>query len=177
MTVKTKSTETVQHAAAVAVQEGQDYMTTGFEKTLASVKEGMENAAKGFEAQQAKMKEGMAKAMKTTEELVAFGQGNVEAFVKAGQIFASGLQGLSRHIAASAQASVEETVATAKALSGVKSVKEAVDLQSSFARTMMEKAVAETGKLTDASLKLTEQTIAPITARVTLAVEKFGAAL
>ena len=177
MSAKTKSTETIQHAATSAMDEGQDYVTNGFEKTLTSVKEGMENAAKGFETQQAKMKEGMAKAMKTTEELVAFGQGNFEAFVKAGQIFASGLQGLSKHIAASTQASVEETVATAKALSGVKSVKEAVDLQSGYARSMMEKAVAETSKITDASLKLTEQTIAPITARVTLAVEKFGATL
>ena len=176
MTAKTKTTETVQ-SAATAMNEGREYVTNGFEKTLSSMKEGMENAAKGFETQQAKMKEGMAKAMKTTEDLVAFGQGNFEAFVKAGQIFASGLQGLSKHIAASTQASVEETVTTAKALAGVKSVKEAVDLQSGFARAMMEKAVAETSAITDASLKLTEQTIAPITARVTLAVEKFGAAL
>lgn len=177
MTVKTKTTETVEHIAAAAVREGQDYVAAGFEKTLASVKEGMENAARGFEAQQAKVKEGVAKAMKTTEELVAFGQGNVEAFVKAGQIFAAGLQDLSRQVAANTQATVEETVSTARALSGVKSVKEAVDLQTGFARSLLEKTIAETGKLTDASLKLTEQSIAPITARVTLAVEKFGTAL
>jgi hypothetical protein len=36
--------------------------------------------------------------------------------------------------------------------------------------------MSETGKLTDASMKLAEQTFAPITARVTLAVEKFGRA-
>ena len=71
---------------------------------------------------------------------------------------------------------MDQTVATVKALAGVKSLKEAVDLQSSLARASLEKAVAETGKLTDASLKLAEQTLAPITARVTLAVEKFGRA-
>ena len=43
-----------------------------------------------------------------------------------------------------------------------------------MARASMETAMAETGKLTDASVKLTEQALAPITARVTLAVEKFG---
>jgi len=37
--------------------------------------------------------------------------------------------------------------------------------------------MAETGKITDASLKLAEQTMAPITARVTLAMEKFGRAV
>jgi hypothetical protein len=34
--------------------------------------------------------------------------------------------------------------------------------------------MAESGKLTDASMKLTEQTLAPITARVNLAMEKFA---
>ena len=49
-----------------------------------------------------------------------------------------------------------------------------MDLQASLARSTMEKTLAESGKLTDASFKLTEQAIAPITARVTLAVEKFA---
>lgn len=177
MISKIKSAETVQNAATEALDEGKAQMTAGFEQTLATMKDGMENAAKGIETQQAKMKETMAKAMKTTEEMVAFGQGNFEAFMKAGQIFATGIQGLSKHIANSTQASVEETVAMSKAFAGIKSVKEAVDLQAGFARSMMEKAVSETSKLTDASMKLTEQAIAPITARMTLAVEKFGASM
>lgn len=112
--------------------------------------------------------------MKTAEDFVSFGQGNVEAFMKAGQIWAAGVQDLSKQFAATAQAQMDQTVATFKALAGVKSVKEAVDLQTELARTSMEKVMAETGKLTDASLKLTEQTFAPITARVTVAMEKFG---
>jgi hypothetical protein len=53
-------------------------------------------------------------------------------------------------------------------------LKDALDLQANLARSTMEKTLAESGKLTDASFKLAEQTIAPITARVTLAVEKFA---
>lgn len=177
MTTKTKAADTAQNTAEAAVEATKAQVAAGFEKTLASMKEGMENAAKGFETQQAKMKEQVVKAMKNTEEMMAFGQGNFEALVKASQIFASGMQGISKQIASTTQNSVEETVAMTKALAGVKSVKEAVDLQTGFARSLMEKAVAETGRITDASLKLTEQTIAPLTARVTLAVEKFGAAL
>lgn len=116
----------------------------------------------------------MEKAMKTAEDLVSFGQGNMEAFVRAGQIWAAGVQDLGKQVAATAQAQMDQTVATFKALAGVKSFKEAVDLQSNLARSTVEKAVSETGKLTDFSLKLAEQTLAPITARVTLAVEKFG---
>lgn len=174
MNTKVKSTETAQQAT---LEDTKAQVTAGFEKTLSSMKDGMENAAKGFEVQQAKVKENMAKAMKTTEAMVAFSQGNFEAFMKAGQIFSTGLQGLSKQIAATTQTSIEETVAVSKSLAGVKSVKEAVDLQTGYARSVMEKAVAETSKITDASLKLTEQTIAPLTARVTLAVEKFGAAI
>jgi phasin family protein len=119
----------------------------------------------------------MDKAIKTAEEMVSFGQGNIEALLKSGQIWAAGVQDLGKHFAATAQAQMDETMATVKALSSVRSIKEAVELQTAMAKTTMEKLVAETGKLTDASMKLAEQTIAPITERVTLATEKFGRAV
>lgn len=112
--------------------------------------------------------------MKTAEEFVSFSQGNVEALMKCGQIWATGMQDMSKSFAATAQAHLDQTVSTWKALAGVKSIKEAMDLQTNLARSSVETAVAETGKLTDASMKLAEQTMAPITARVTLAVEKFS---
>jgi phasin family protein len=120
--------------------------------------------------------QGMTKMMKTTEDFVAFGQANVEAFVKSGQIWAAGVQELTKLMATCAKESFDESVSTFKAISTAKSVKEAMDLQSSFARAAFEKAMAESNKLTDASIKLTEQTLAPITARVTSAVETFGKA-
>ncbi len=116
----------------------------------------------------------MERVMTTAEELISFQQGNFEALVKSGQIWAAGLQDLGRHWAASAQAQMDETMGTVKALTGVKSLREAVELQSTLARASVEKVVAEGGKLTDASLKLAEQTMAPITARLTLAAERFG---
>jgi phasin family protein len=153
-------------------------LSVGTEKVIntagETLNEGVSQAAGGIEQTQTKMKEGMEKVMKTAEELVAFGQGNFEAFVKSGQIWAAGVQDLSKQVAATAQASMDETVSTIKAMSGVKSLKDAIDLQSNFARAAMEKTLAESGRLTDASLRLTEQALAPITARVTLAVEKFA---
>ncbi len=146
------------------------------ETTVMDIKEGVAKATAGFEATQTKMKEGVEKAMKTAEELVAFNQGNIEALVKASQIWASGMQDLSKHLAATAQASLDESMSALKALTGVKSLKDAFELQSSFARAALEKSLAESGKLTDASFKLTEQALAPITARVTVAVEKFAKA-
>ena len=146
------------------------------EAVSAGAADGMAAAKEGLEKTQGQVKEGMDKVMKSAEDFVAFSQGNVEAIVKSSQIWAAGVQDLSKHVAATAQTTFEETLATFKALTSVRSFKDALDLQTWYARASMEKAMAETGKLTDASFKLAEQAAAPITARVTLAVEKFGKA-
>jgi phasin family protein len=109
--------------------------------------------------------------MRTPEEFISFSQGNVEALVKSSQIWATGLQDMSKQAAISAQASFEDAMQAMKALTGVKSLREAMDLQTTLVRSSMEKAVAQTGQLTDASVKLAEQAMAPLAARVSVAIE------
>lgn len=116
----------------------------------------------------------MDKTFKTAEDFIAFGQGNVEAFVRASQIWATGVQDLSKQIAASTQAQVEESFDTVKALSAVKSLKEAVDLHSSLSKTAVEKTLAESTRFADAAAKLAEQAFAPITERMAIATEAFA---
>jgi phasin family protein len=161
---------------AIAIEDQTADVNKGFESTVSGLKDGMTRATVGFVNTQEKVKESMEKAMKTAEELMAFSQGNLEAMVKSGQIWASGMQDIGKQIAATAQASFDETMSAFKALTSAKSLKDAFDLQATLARTTLEKTVAESGKLTDASMKLTEQTLAPLTARVTLAMEKFAKA-
>jgi phasin family protein len=156
---KAKATAAAADTTAATIESATEASVKGFEKSVAAMKEGIEKATKGLETSQAKLKEGVEKAVKTSEELLAFGQGNLEAFVKATQIYAAGFQDLSKHLAATSKESIEESVAFGKSLVGVKSVKEAVDLQTAYTKTAIEKAVAETNKLA---------------ARVTLAVETFG---
>ena len=114
--------------------------------------------------------------MKTPQDFVAFGQGNVEAFVKSGQVLATGMQDLTKHMAAAAQASMQETMDTLRAMSGIRTFQQAVEMQASFARTAVEKAVTQTTQVAETSIKLAEEAIAPITGRVTLAVESFKVA-
>ena len=181
MSIKVKamdgtSARPVQEAGEQVVETA----TVNTDAAIAAMSKAAETAAPGFAPPKfdgaMNMKEGLAKVMKTSEEMVSFGQGNLEAAMKAAQIFAAGWQDLSKQAAATTQSSIEDSVATMKAIAGVKSIKEAIDLQTSFARALMEKAIAESGKMTDASLKLTEQAAAPFTARVSLAVEKFSSA-
>lgn len=177
MTTKPKLTEILPPAVAAASAGAHAAASSrSIDATVSSLKDGMGKAAAGFGATQAKVKEGMEKAMRSAEDLVTFGQGNVEAVVKSSQIWTTGIQDLSKHVASTAQAALDETFATFKAMTSVRSLRDAIELQGAFARSAMEKTMTESGKLTDASLKLTEQALAPITARVSVAVEKFAKA-
>ena len=146
------------------------------ETTVATIKAGVAKATASFETAQAKAKEAAEKALKAAENVVSFNQGNVEAVVKAGQIWATGMQDLSKTATANARVSFDQGVAVFKALTSVKSLKDAFEMQAGYARSSIEKAVAESKTLTDASMKLAEQTLAPLTARVSAAVETFGKA-
>jgi phasin family protein len=166
MTIKPKAAEPVVTEAPAATART-------FEKTVEGLKQSAATATAGLEQAQAQMKEGYEKAMKTAEKLAHFQQANLEAFVKSSQIFATGLTDLTKHVASTSQANLAEAMSNFKALTGAKSLKEAFDLQTGFARATMEKAMTEGGKLTETSLKLVEQATAPISARVTAAVETF----
>jgi phasin family protein len=93
--------------------------------------------------------------------------------MKSGQVWAAGWQDIAKTMAGTAQAHLDQTMSTWKALASVKSLQEATGLRASLPHTSFETAFAETGKLTDASIKLVEQAMAPIMERFTLAVEKF----
>lgn len=111
--------------------------------------------------------------MKTPEEFMSFGQANIDAMVKSSQILATGVQDLTKQFATAAQASMDEVMANMRALSSVKSVKEAIEMQTTLARTAIEKSLAHTGQVADQSLKLAEQAIAPISGRLAIASEGF----
>jgi len=167
MITKSKAIET-------AADDFKKIESTATEKTVEGLKETASVAAAGLEHAQVQMKEGVTRAMKTAEQVAQFSQGNVEAFVKSSQILATGMQDISKLIAANAKASMDESMSIFKALTTVKSLKEAFDLQTSFARTSLEKAMSESGKITEHSLKVAEQAFAPISARVNAAVETFS---
>lgn len=109
---------------------------------------------------------------KVTEEAMEFGRGNMEAFTKATQAYVSGLQDLSKQAFAAMQAINEQALQNAKAVASAKSLKEAAELQTSFAKAQLEKSVAEATRFNEATFKLAEQASAPIAARMTLAMER-----
>ena len=170
MTIKPKAMETI---AAETTTTTPEVISRSFDKTVEGLKESAATATASLEQAQAQLNQGYDRAVKTAEQLAKFHQGNLEAMIKASQIFATGLQDISKHVAENAKATLEESVSTFRALTTVKSVKEALELQTSFAKASIEKAMSEGSKLTETSLKLAEQAYAPLTARVNAAVETF----
>ncbi len=153
----------VKKIAAEGAEQAQKIVTEGAAQARVAMEKSMEQMSKGAEG-----------VMKAAEEFADFGRGNVEAFTKAAQTWATGTQDLARQAMALAQGLTDHTLEGAKALSSVKSLNEAAEIQAKFAKSAMEKAVAESAKMQEAVFKLTEQAVAPISARMTVAMEKMA---
>lgn len=156
-------------------------LAAGKEAVESVVASGTQAATKSIAQAQAVMQEQIETAVKNAggvfkavEEAVEFGKGNVEAVVKANQILVAGLQDMGKAAVASTQAVFEESFANARALAGVKSVKEAVDLQATFMRAVLEKAMASAVATQETGLKLAETAFAPVADRAKLAMEKLA---
>ena len=153
----------VKKIAAEGAAQAQKIVTEGAAQARVAMEKSMEQMTKGAEG-----------VMKAAEEFAEFGRGNVEAFTKAAQTWAVGTQDLARQAMALAQGLTDHSLEGAKALASVKSLNEAAEIQAKFAKAAMEKAVAESAKMQEAVFKLTEQAVAPISARMTVAMEKMA---
>jgi phasin family protein len=114
----------------------------------------------------------MANMAKTSEQVASLGQRNVEAIMRSGRVWAAEYQNISKTMAAATQAYLNQTTCAWKALIAARSLREAMELQARLTQTSFEMAVAETGKLRDATIRLTEYTMAPIMQSFAPAVEK-----
>jgi phasin family protein len=164
--VKTMAQSKAQEATKVAADsaaQAQKLINDGAAQARVAMEKNMDQMTKGAES-----------IFKAAEEAADFGRGNVEAFTKAAQTWASGSQDLARQYMALAQGLTDHALEGVKALSGVKSVNEAAELQSKLAKAAMEKVVAEGTKLQEASFKLAESAFAPVNARMTVAMEKLA---
>ena len=149
-------------------------LAQGAARTSTMIEDGAKTARTTTETtmqQATKTAEGFYKA---AEEAAEFGRGNMEALTRSTQALTTGMQELGRQYFAMSQAMTDHAMESAKALSGVRSLKEVTDIQTAFARASMERSMTEGSKLQEAAFRLAEQAGAPIAARMTLAAERFA---
>lgn len=161
--------ETVEPAEA-AFAANQETMET-------VLKAGTQAATKGYEQAIALAQEQVEKASETIfkryDEIAGLGKDNVDAYVRSTAALTKGFESLNKQLMSIAQSTVEANVATAKAIFGAKTLREVIDLQTEFSRSRFDSAVAESAKLTEMTMALTNDAIEPIQLSMNATVEKF----
>ncbi|MCX7374157.1 MAG: phasin family protein [Alphaproteobacteria bacterium] len=156
-------TKLMSEAAANSTAQAQKVMADTTAQAKAAVEKSMETAQKTA-----------ADMMKAAEDAAEFGRGNVEAFTKAAQLYFTGVQDLGRHMMTTFQGYSDQAIEGAKALSTAKSLKDVADVQATLARTALEKSLADMSKFQEAAMKVAEVSMEPISARMTIAMEKIA---
>lgn len=114
--------------------------------------------------------------IKGFEEIVSFGKGNVEALVQSGTLAAKGTEELAKALAALGNQNVERAGAAAKALAGVKSPAELVQLQAQISRESVDSIVSDSRKIAEIVNTIVSSALEPIQARFQAASELYKAA-
>ena len=114
------------------------------------------------------------RSQKVAEELADLARSNVEAFVEAGRVATEGARSLGQDAVASSREGIEQAADAIRSLAEAKSPTEYLQLQSEFARSSFDRAVAETSKLTESFVKLAGEAFQPISNRATANAERFN---
>lgn len=114
-----------------------------------------------------------ASALKSYEELSAAAKDALDAVVASSEVLSQGLQNLGNTVYGLAQQSVDDGVALSKQLMAAKTLRELIDLQSAQVKAQLDRLLTEAPRLGDLSVKLVEDAVAPLNARVKAVVEKF----
>ena len=129
------------------------------EKATATAESALETGA-------AALKTSMEKALKSYDAFVGYGKDTAEAVSKSATTAGKGIETINSEIYSYSKQSIEDAVAASKTLLGSKSVHEAFEFQTDFAKSAFEAYVAEMSKITELATATTKDVYAPFKGRV-----------
>lgn len=144
-------------------------MTEGVETIKATVDQ---FAAAGNQA----FKDNVEKSLTALNEFNGQAKQNLEALVASATAATKGAEAVSAQTIAFSKQAFEDQVAAAKQLAGAKSVQEAFELQTAWAKSAFESYIANFGKLTETLTESVKETAKPLNERVAAVVERAQAA-
>jgi phasin family protein len=121
-------------------------------------------------------KDSVEKSMATFADLNAQSKRNLEAVVASVTAASKGAETLGAQAMAFSKKSFEDQAAAAKSLTSAKSLQEAVELQTSFAKTSLDAYLAEMNRWSDIVAGSVRDSMRPINERVSAVVEQFQTA-
>ena len=145
--------------------------TTMATKTQTKTADMASNMANEMQTRLAGMYE---KGTEMTGEMVTFQRANAEAMAEASKILFTGMQDMTREAVEESRKAADQISEDARLMAAAKSPTELVKLQGDIMRRSFDNAVAAGSKNTEAWIKLTNDAMAPLTSRVSEAVEKMN---
>jgi phasin family protein len=121
-----------------------------------------------------KGQEALEKSRRTAEELTELTRANVEAFVEASKIAATGAKTVGEEALQRTREGLEQNVAEFKSLAQASSPTEFFQLQSEIARSNFDRMVASFSHLTESTVKLAGEAIQPLSNRAAINAEKLN---
>ena len=131
---------------------------TAAEKTSASAEQAFFNGAETIKA-------GFEKAIKNYDTVLGYGKDTVEAYMKSATVAGKGVETINSEIYAFSKDAIEESVAAGKAILGSKSLHEAFELQTDYAKTAFESYVSELTKVSALFTAAAKDSFAPLQGR------------
>ncbi|MBI3419668.1 MAG: phasin family protein [Proteobacteria bacterium] len=112
--------------------------------------------------------------MNRLEEAATFNRNHMEAVVQAGNIMAEGCKDVSQAVFNHIQSTMQNSMATGRAMLGVKTLRELMELQSNYMKGLFDSMMADSTKISEIAVRCTSEAAEPISASVTSVVEKIA---
>ena len=153
---------------ADATREATDRMAEGARTFQTAAQDAAERATT---ATNQAFKETVERSLSTLGQLNDVSKRNLEAVVSSISAATRGAEALGAQAMSYGKSSMEQSAEAARALSAVKSVQEAVELQTNYARTALETYLAEMNRMSETVAASVKDSLAPLNERATAAME------
>ena len=117
------------------------------------------------------IKAGFEKAVAGYDSVLGYGKDTAEAYMKSATVAGKGIESINSELYSYSKESIEESIAAGKAILGSKSIHEAFELQTDFAKSAFEAYVGQLTKFSELFTSTTKDTFAPLQGRVQAWVE------
>ena len=155
-------------AATGAAREATDRAAEGARTFQNAAQSAAERAtAAGNQA----FKETVERSLSTLNQLNDVSKRNLEAVVSSISAATRGAEALGAQAMSFGKSSMEQSAEAARALSAAKSVQEAVELQTNYARTALETYLSEMNRMSETVAASVKDSLAPLNERATAAME------
>jgi len=165
MTTKAKT-------ARADLKQVEQAVTAGKQTVDKAVKASAQSYEQAFNMTKDQMEKASKSFVKGYDDLTEMTQKNVEAFVKAGNLWAKGAETIGKAYFNLAQVSAEAGVEAAQAMFAAKTLKDVVDVQTSYTKASIDTMVAEGKKINDMTMKVANEAFEPIQVQVNETVSK-----